>query len=74
MTAEYKTDATPVTDDQADGLGKELLDGAREKLGSCRTCIGAWPSIRGFCPHICTATTISARRPTSPRPNRRWCF
>jgi uncharacterized peroxidase-related enzyme len=33
MTAEYKTDATPVTDDQADGLGKELLDGAREKLG-----------------------------------------
>jgi len=33
MTAEYKLDATPVTDDQADGLARELLDGAREKLG-----------------------------------------
>lgn len=33
MTAEYKIDANPVTDDQAEGLAKELLDGAREKLG-----------------------------------------
>ena len=33
MTAEYKLEATPVTDDHADGLAKELLDGAREKLG-----------------------------------------
>lgn len=33
MTAEYKLDATPVTDEQADGLARDLLDGAREKLG-----------------------------------------
>lgn len=33
MTAEYKLDATPVTDDQADGLARDLLDGARENLG-----------------------------------------
>lgn len=33
MTAEYKLDAPPVTDDQADGLARELLEGAREKLG-----------------------------------------
>jgi len=33
MTAEYKLDATPVTDDQADGLARDLLEGAREKLG-----------------------------------------
>jgi uncharacterized peroxidase-related enzyme len=33
MTAEYKLDATPVTDDQANGLASDLLDGAREKLG-----------------------------------------
>ena len=33
MTAEFKVDATPVSDETADGLAKELLDGAREKLG-----------------------------------------
>ena len=33
MTAEYKLNATPVTDDQADGLARDLLEGAREKLG-----------------------------------------
>lgn len=33
MSAEYKIDAKPVTDDQAKGLAKQLLDAAREKLG-----------------------------------------
>lgn len=33
MTAEYKTEAAPVSDEQADGLAKDLLDGARAKLG-----------------------------------------
>lgn len=33
MTAEYKLQTAPVSDDQATGLGKDLLDGARAKLG-----------------------------------------
>ena len=33
MTAEYKLQTAPVSDDQATGLAKDLLDGARAKLG-----------------------------------------
>lgn len=33
MTAEYKLETAPVSDDQATGLAKDLLEGARAKLG-----------------------------------------
>ncbi|MDR9392996.1 MAG: carboxymuconolactone decarboxylase family protein [Roseovarius sp.] len=33
MTAEYKVEANPVSDEQAEGLAKDLLDGTRAKLG-----------------------------------------
>lgn len=33
MTADYKTDIVPVSDDRAEGQARELLDGARAKLG-----------------------------------------
>ena len=33
MTADYKLDLAPVSDDAAEGDAKEMLDGAREKLG-----------------------------------------
>ena len=33
MTADYKLDLTPVSDDAAEGHAKDMLDGAREKLG-----------------------------------------
>ncbi|MBK45806.1 MAG: alkylhydroperoxidase [Roseovarius sp.] len=33
MTAEYKVELPPLSDDRAEGLAKDLLDGARAKLG-----------------------------------------
>jgi uncharacterized peroxidase-related enzyme len=33
MTAEFRVETAPVSDDQAQGKAKELLDGARAKLG-----------------------------------------
>jgi len=33
MTAEFKIDTAPVSDTAAEGAAKEMLDGAREKLG-----------------------------------------
>lgn len=33
MTAEYKVELPPLSDDKAEGLAKDLLDGARAKLG-----------------------------------------
>jgi len=34
MTAEYKIQLPPVSDDTTDGLAKELLDGVRANMGS----------------------------------------
>lgn len=33
MTAEFRVETSPISDDQAQGKAKELLDGARAKLG-----------------------------------------